>query len=383
MVLTEAITLWAPLLMAVDSGSTGALGALQPTADTVIAVPADGVLHYTHIKIPAGITVSFARNAANTGVVLLATEAVVISGILDVSGAGPTGGVGAFAAVGGLAGPGGGDGGSALVGGGALSGLGAAGGGSHATCRGAGGGSWIRASGAGACPCAVIPEDVTGFELPLTGGSGGGAADGDAGGGGGGFVVVASNVSIRVEGAIRARGGVGGPKGGSGGGGAVRLVAPLIDGAGELDTRAPDCEARCDAATCGAPGLVRLEADEVDPGLVGRITAAFSVGPPGPIDLGRSVRILSVAGQSPAASAAHGHLLDPVAVNDGTSVAILVEGRGISAGAPVVLVVMPSDGRRLRYVAPCTGTPACTASFSVPRPALSGAAALQALVEQP
>ena len=41
------------------SGSTGALGVFNPTANTVVTLPSDGVLNYTTVNIPAGVTITF------------------------------------------------------------------------------------------------------------------------------------------------------------------------------------------------------------------------------------------------------------------------------------------------------------------------------------
>ena len=56
-----------------SSGSTGADGAFNPTSNTTLTLPATGVFNFTTITIPAGVTVTFTKNAANTPVVLLAT----------------------------------------------------------------------------------------------------------------------------------------------------------------------------------------------------------------------------------------------------------------------------------------------------------------------
>ncbi len=72
---------------AFDSGSTGADGALNPTVNTEIVLPASGVLNYTSINIPAGVTVTFKKNTTNTPVYLLASGNVTIAGAIDVRGA--------------------------------------------------------------------------------------------------------------------------------------------------------------------------------------------------------------------------------------------------------------------------------------------------------
>ena len=71
---------------AYESGSTGADGDLVVVEDTVVDLPADGVLNYTRVQIPAGVTVSFKKNAANTPVRLLVSGDVVIAGTLSVAG---------------------------------------------------------------------------------------------------------------------------------------------------------------------------------------------------------------------------------------------------------------------------------------------------------
>ena len=72
---------------------------------------------------------------------------------------------------------------------------------------------------------------------PLIGGSGG-AGDNFyswGGGGGGGAILVASTTHVTVNGYIYSRGGSGA---GAGSGGAIRIVAPVIDGSGILDVTA-------------------------------------------------------------------------------------------------------------------------------------------------
>ena len=92
-----------------NSGSTGADGAFTPASNVTLTVPPSGIFHFTTVTIPAGVTVTFARNAANTPVILLASGDVTIAGTLDLIGA--PGGAGAFATLlapnGGLGGPGG------------------------------------------------------------------------------------------------------------------------------------------------------------------------------------------------------------------------------------------------------------------------------------
>src|SRR3972149_6220902 len=69
-----------------SSGSTGADGAFNPTTNTTLALPPNGVFNFTTINIPAGVTVTFTRNTTNTPVSLLASGNVIIAGTIDVSG---------------------------------------------------------------------------------------------------------------------------------------------------------------------------------------------------------------------------------------------------------------------------------------------------------
>ena len=73
-------------LHAFDSGSSGADGELVPQEDVQVVLPADGILNYTRVNIPAGVRVTFKKNAANTPVRMLVTGNVDIAGVIDVSG---------------------------------------------------------------------------------------------------------------------------------------------------------------------------------------------------------------------------------------------------------------------------------------------------------
>jgi hypothetical protein len=82
-------TLWALTAHArVNSGSNGSDGAFNPTRDTVInmADHPDGIYHYTSVKIPTNVTVTFIPNAKNTPMVWLVQSNCVINGAVDVAG---------------------------------------------------------------------------------------------------------------------------------------------------------------------------------------------------------------------------------------------------------------------------------------------------------
>jgi hypothetical protein len=282
-----------------NSGSTGADGAFGPSCSPTpctVTVPlsASGVFHYTTVNVPAGITVKYTRNAANTPVTILATGNVTIAGTIDVSGgAGGNGSSGTqLVPNAGPGGPGGFDGGSGSNGviggvssnGGNGRGPGGGVGGWGSVQGGGGGGSYLTAGGqgtnSGGAAGAVYGTSTL---APLVGGSGGGGGagysqasppyiyTGGGGGGGGGAVLIASGTSavastITLSGTIRAKGGTGGTgscssvpssSGGSGSGGAVRLVAQALAGMGTIDVSGGPSGCLLPA---GGFGRVRIEA---------------------------------------------------------------------------------------------------------------------------
>jgi hypothetical protein len=198
---------------------------------------AEAIWNFTDINIPAGYRVQFRRNGANHPVMWLASEGVIVNGVIDLNGVNgrwtfldierPRGGPGGFD--GGLGGDptvlpqaGLGPGGGARGVSGVDSGNGAAG--RHATS---------------------LTDGVygTAFAQPLLGGSGGGGgyypnlavSNPGEGGGGGGAILIASSRDIVVNGSIEAKGGSGGVPtggtpgtGGAGSGGTVRLVADRV-----------------------------------------------------------------------------------------------------------------------------------------------------------
>jgi hypothetical protein len=240
--------------LAFNSGSTGALGAFNPIANTIVELPEDGILNYTTVNIPSGVTVTFKKNAANTPVYMLATGNVTIAGTIDVSG------LNANTVANGQGGPGGFDGGLGAYpvscGG---TGLGPGGGqtGTAGTlfygCGGGGGGygaGGSKGNGSSYCTAGVGGNSYSNISiLPLIGGSGGGGGcgcsysgggTGGAGGGGGGAILVATSGTIDITGSITANGGNGGGgglycgKGGGGSGGAIKLMAHTISGNGTI-----------------------------------------------------------------------------------------------------------------------------------------------------
>lgn len=418
---------------AVDSGSTGADGVLNPTVNTEIQLPPSGILNYTTVNIPAGVTVKFKPNAANTPVYLLASGDVTIAGTIDVRGgdAAPTGTDGDGAqgddGVPGAGGPGGFAGGrggrddaaqrAAIIRGGA--GLGPGGG--FAGIEGADGCTstgryhYVGAGGAYAndayqwratynCGSAVTHATAYGSSLlqPLVGGSGGGGGrggvnyPGSGGGGGGGAILVAASGTLTLTGTIDATGGDGGGiagtnaggRGAGGSGGAIRLLATNITGNGKLYAPGGCINSGGDRRQyCGysggyneyggSEGRIRIEGDAIN--FTGTTTPTYVRGDVGPVFIASAptLRIASVAGQAVPAT--------PTGINDITlpadttgPVEVTFETTNVPVGNTVQLRIVPAYGTTSDAISPAiTGsTAAGTAAVSVTLP--QGPSTLQA-----
>jgi len=263
------------------SGSSGVDGALNVTTNTQLQLPPSGIFNYTDVTIAAGATLTFAKNANNTPVTILASGDVTIDGTINVNGSnGGNYGNGSP----GVGGPGGYNGGRAgftnqitISEGGNGQGPGRGTGGRRGQAKAAGGGGFGTDGSHGEC-CNGNPQGKGGPSygnaelLPLIGGSGGGGGSGgnsfvpaSGGGGGGGALLIAASGTITVTGSITARGGAAGVvgccssagSGGSGSGGAIRLVATTIQGNGTITA-----EKRTDG-TDGGEGRIRLETENL------------------------------------------------------------------------------------------------------------------------
>jgi hypothetical protein len=298
-----------------SSGSTGADGALTITADTVLPLPANGILNFTTVTVQPGITLTFAKNASNTPVVILATGDVLINGAINVN-------AGAYNIdrryETRIPGPGG-----------------FAGGGPGAPGAGPGGGSvsdnYLLCMGKWSGPLSLVP---------IVGGSGGCGGVFGASGGGGGAIVIASSTKITVGGGIEANGA---PLGGSGG--AIRLVANQVEvtASGHLYARGCwDCGYY--TPSNGNAGVIRIEAPTghtllaeptavIPPPLVGLPNNEFVRGDP-PL-----LSIVSVAGQPvPAGAGARTYVADillPTTIPD--NVPVVVNAANIPVGTEVTL----------------------------------------------
>jgi hypothetical protein len=277
---TPVLALTAALLVALSSGvaaaalSDGSDGAFHPLGSMTLDLPPDGIFNFTTIDIPTGVTVRFRGNVDNTPVVLRATGAVTVGGVIDVSAGGVSLADLANPALGYIrpattrvGGPGGGRGGDAGFGDttctgtdcrDATAGSGPAGGQPGPTPTHSGLKVYGVAGGGGgmATPGEAAERYTTGvpgsasvpYPVVLTGGSGGGggsgwyffgvALGGGAGGGGGGALQISTPDAITVGGSLLGLGANGGwsfansgGQGGPGGGGSGGTVALLGDSA--------------------------------------------------------------------------------------------------------------------------------------------------------
>ncbi len=371
--------------LAFNSGSTGADGAFAPTASTEVALPVDGKLNYTTVNIPAGVTVTFKPNAANTPVYILATGDVTIAGAISVSGTKGDiiipgkGGQGGFD--GGIGGATMSCGGSGLGQGGGIAALqvassmiyGAGGGGGGYGAAGAVGGTINPAfSKGGAGGGTYGNADI----IPFVGGSGGGGACGSSGyvssggGGGGGAILIASSGTINITGALTADGGAGGNygwccytfngNGGGGSGGAIRLIADILKGEGMISaTGGAGGTGGYSAGGAGGAGRIRIE--------VNTISRTSNTTPPyvfggAPIavfpTIKPSLNITKIGGIA-VPSIPTGTFSSPDIVLPTTTanpIAVVVEASNIPSGSTVTVTIVPEFGQPSSATALLSGT---------------------------
>jgi hypothetical protein len=377
---------------AFDSGSTGADGALAPTAPVTIPLPESGVLNYTSINIPAGVTVKFAPNARNTPVTLLVQGEAIIAGTIDVSGANAPASAGAGDGnvaddgLPGAGGPGGFAGGRAGTNAATTgqSGIGPGGGLPYTST------SNPQYSYGGCGSFATKGDSYAGSAkgdsygsvdlLPLIGGSGaaGGTATatqiGGGGGGGGGAILLAATQRISVTGSILAKGGNGGNvgnnyptlpvAGGGGSGGAIRLVSTHIEGNGALNVSGGTTGGWGNGHNHdgkGGNGYLRIEAETCTrSGCPNNLPGSlFISGLP-------SLRIASVNGT--AAPSAPTGSADIVLPGDAAAtVPVIVETANVPLGNTVTIIVTPQNGNPVKVTSTAlAGTEAAaTASANV------------------
>lgn len=349
------------------SGSTGADGALNPTANTELQLPPDGIFNFTTVNIPSGVTVTFKKNAANTPVYILASGDVTISGTIDVSGKSSVTGT-----IPGVGGPGGVDGGytggTGLPGG---KGLGSGGGlGGPASCIYGGGGSFGSTGGTGGS-CAVGGSTYGNPRLvPVIGGSGGGGSGNNGsncggGGGGGGAILIASSGTIMINGSIMANGGGRrcGDGAGGGSGGALKLIANNISGTGIIS-------AYGGGTTGGKGGQGRIRIEAYTNNFISGTDPPYSYGLPSSVFVANipSLSITSIAGAnvpaSPTGSYAQPDMMLPSTTTN--PVAVNVSASNIPVGTSVKVRVVPQYGTENTATSALSGTnESSTATVSV------------------
>ena len=412
---------------AFSSGSSGADGALAPAVNTEVVLPASGVLNYTSINIPTGVTVTFRKNVTNTPAVLLVSGDAVIAGTINVNGAAsaPVGAAGdgvlgddgqpGAGGPGGFAGGRGGAvgttaavtvGGAGMGPGGGMAGVGllsscwnqqvvagGTGAGYAGTVAPLGSASCFGLSGAGGV--AYGSSSL----LPLVGGSGGGGAGGGAsfsgsgGGGGGGALLIAASGTVNVTGSILSNGGASGAaagsgagsSGGGGSGGAIRVVATTIAGNGAISATGGGAGTVSSVAytwvvgTLGSIGRIRLEAETYT--RTAASTPVHSFGAPGPIFIAGlpTLAITSIAGVAvPAAPTGVADVSLPASTVN--PVAVAIQTTGVPVGNTITITVTPAYGQASAAVsAALTGsTASATANTTVTLP--TGPSTLQATV---
>lgn len=426
LLLAAIAALATPAAFAFDSGSTGADGALNPAVNTDVQLPPSGVLNYTSINIPAGVTVRLRPNAPNTPAYILVSGNATIAGTLSALGedARPSGAAGdgnsADDGVPGAGGPGGYAGGRgggpdpaqvpAVIRGGAGLGPGGGKGGieGNTTCvngmryykhvglgasySSVGGDGWL---GYGCSSTYQTPDQAKAYGSiqiqPMIGGSGGGGGRGgtsyagSGGGGGGGAILLAvtGTASITGAGNINVTGGdagdvsaqgVGG-EGAGGSGGAIRLVATTVSGNGALyanggcrvlnGTKRQNCwNSASDSRSGGSPGRIRIEAETTT--YTGTTQPAYATGRPDVIFVANppSLRIASVAGAAvPANPTGNGDVALPA--NTPNPVTVAFTTTNIPTGNTVLLRVVPASGDYIEALSPAITGSTASGSTSV------------------
>ena len=334
-----------PLIVnAYESGSTGADGVFSPATNIQVTLPPSGIFNYTDVNIPAGVSVTFVKNANNTPVVILASGDVTIDGIISVNGTPGTNSIG-------VGGPGGFNGGiGGLY---ARTPAGDGQGPGRGTGSGLAQGNNNSNGGSGGFGTPGLNGTISGTQgrggpaygeaslRTLIGGSGGGGeagnpgARGGGGGGGGGAILIAASGTITVNGNITARGGSS-PSGG-GSGGAIRLVATTLQGEGVIAATGGGGE------PAGGSGRIRLEAESFL--RASDTTPGYSISTPFPAFYANvpTVRITSIGGQSAPASPTgfRDVVLAGVTTNP---VTVAFETTNIPLGTTITLSAAPERG---------------------------------------
>jgi hypothetical protein len=398
-----------PVKAQFSSGSTGADGAFNPTANTTLQIPESGVFNFTTVNIPQNIEVRFIKNSKNTPVTILASGDVVIGGRIFVDGASWNG---RFGGAGGPGGFRGGNGGTPIdningtTGDGPGGATGAIGGTAGIASGGAGGFFRIGSNGILKSGDGVVgqagPRYGTKTLIPLIGGSGGGGGSsgvgsstvGGGGGGGGGAILIASsgNISFPANSdgsrGIYARSGEGGPRfgtasGGSGSGGAIRIVANIVSGNPCLDVSSgPD---NFNVPT-GSPGIIRIEGFDLTQYVPRCSTSEQTLGQPNPVTLPNTptLVIASVGGVAAPANPlglinGAPDIIVPTSVPN--PVPVVVNGTNLPSGTAIQVKLTPETGATATTVGGnlSGSTASSSVTVNVPLPA-GGVSVIRATV---
>lgn len=332
------------------------------------------VFKYTEVTIPAGKTITFRNHPSRAPVVWLVSGSVAIEGVIDLRGANghPPGGPRYYAEPG----PGGFRG---AIGTPASAGFGP-GGGTFGTVTGSGGSYATRGTNDSSfCNGAGFSGPVYGNArcLPLIGGSGGSTSERDAGivgglkggGAGGGAILIAASatVNIATSGSILADGGngygdypfcAGADFSAGGSGGAIRIIASLVSGAGALRARGGTASARD-----GGVGRIRIEADHItlsDTGsptyqaghLANGVAEVFPEAQPEPRIWPVSINGVPVPAD-PRSELTFGD--EDVFLSTGTAPVIEIHATGIPPTATVQVRIIPQSGQDYNVTAQFSG----------------------------
>jgi hypothetical protein len=366
--LAALVVVQRPTAQTFTSGSDGSDGALTLAtgAGTVIFDPfdtarwgkvldadGDGVYNFTTISIAQNTTLVLRGDKVNRPLYWLASGGVVVSGTINLSGsAGAANQANELEVrrVLAIPGPGGYAGGS---GGRQTPPLPATPG------EGPGGGSGGVAVGNNGCTtngnASCGKGGVYGgnrFLMPLIGGSGGeggtvATAIGSNGGAGGGAILIASSTSVTVDGEIRAMGGGGadqagiGRTSGAGSGGAIRIVAPVISGAGTFFVGGGSPA----QPIGGGSGWVRLEGNQISSSLnfnpSANTTTRGAPGVPATLRPATSLRVSRIDGNVIPPNPTGMFSLPDVVISKTGPVDVVIEAKGIPPGTVVTLQIYP------------------------------------------
>jgi hypothetical protein len=332
------------LMAQFNPGSTGTNGPLNVTSNMTLDLPPDGIFNFTTITVTSGRTLTFNPNALNTPIYLLATGDVLIDGTIAVNGTPPTGSIPGAGGPGGFAGGFGGQPLNVTAGDGA----------------GPGGGKGSAALGS------YGTNYGNALLVPLIGGSGGAGRDGSpgpGGSGGGGAILIASPTKITINGSIQAVGGdiptywCDESFYGAGSGGGVRVVAPVVDGSGTLNTRgglfhrsAPGCGCyiwcRDNDLRYGQAGRVRIDCLDRNAfrnlnyaGTMTRGSQMFVF----PTNGVPRLDVIEAAGTAIPEGTAFGVSVD-LPVGSSTNQIVRVQARNFTNDVPISVVVTPENG---------------------------------------